>query len=135
MDLKDLKLNAFGIDKKKFGRIFCFVDYGNVNYWYDKDRRSGEGNQLNKYQRLIVDIEKLAYFVSGFAEQKRFYYGWNPRNKTNWHITIKAEKYGFVKITKPMQFIRHEVGKGIISHDGKKVLKDDAGNYYRNSKK
>ncbi len=73
MDLKDLKLQTLGIDKERFGRIFTFIDYGNVNYWYDKDRRDADGAELLKDQKLIVDIEKLANFVELFSEGKRFY--------------------------------------------------------------
>ena len=52
-NLKDLKLQNLGIDKEKFGRIFTFVDYGNVNYWYDKDRRDWDNNQLTENKKLI----------------------------------------------------------------------------------
>lgn len=129
MDLKDLKLKTIGIDKEKFGRIFCFVDYGNVNYWYENDKRDLDGNQLSENQKLIIDIEKLADLVSGFAEQRRFYYGWNPKIRKNWHIVIKAEKCGFIKNTKPMQFIRHYVGDSVMSRDGRFTKKDSAGTY------
>jgi uncharacterized LabA/DUF88 family protein len=112
MDLKDLKLQTLGIDKERFGRIFTFIDYGNVNYWYDKDRRDADGAELLKDQKLIVDIEKLANFVELFSEEKRFYYGWNSRNKNNWHIVVKAERCGFIKKTKPMQFIKHYLSDG-----------------------
>jgi uncharacterized LabA/DUF88 family protein len=112
MDLKDLKLRTLGIDKEKFGRIFTFVDYGNVNYWYDKDSRDTDSVELLKNQKLIIDIEKLANFAGLFSEKKRFYYGWNPRNKTSWHIILKAEKHGFIKNTKPMQFIKHYLFDG-----------------------
>src|SRR3989344_8711757 len=107
MNLDELKLKNIGIDKVIFGKVFTFVDYGNVNYWYENDERDVDGNILNTRQKLIIDIEKLANFVALFSEQKRFYYGWNPRRKKNWHIAIKAEKCGFIKITKPMQFIKH----------------------------
>jgi uncharacterized LabA/DUF88 family protein len=129
MEFLDLKLNNLGIDKEKFGKIFSFIDYGNVNYWYDKDIRDWEDNLLAKNQKLIVDIEKLASFVSSFSEQKRFYYGWNPRRETNWHIVIKAEKYGFIKNTKPMQFVKHYIGEAVINRDGKSTKKDSKGTY------
>ena len=66
-NLKDLKLQNLGIDKEKFGRIFTFVDYGNVNYWYDKDRRSADDVNLSNSQKLIIDIEKLASFTTLFS--------------------------------------------------------------------
>lgn len=132
MDLKDLKLQTLGIDKEKFGRIFSFVDYGNVNYWYDKDRRGIDDIELPKNQKLIIDIEKLASFAGLFSEQKRFYYGWNSRNKINWHIVIKAEKCGFIKNTKPMQFIKHYLSDGENAQGGfnnSEIKKDINGKY------
>lgn len=107
MQLHELKLKTLGIDKEKFGRIFSFVDYGNVNYWYEKDRRGLDDETLLENQKLIIDIEKLAQFSNLFSEQKLFYYGWNDRKQSSWHIAIKAEKCGFKKITKPIQFIKH----------------------------
>ncbi len=105
--LGDFKLQTLGIDKQKFGRIFSFVDYGNVNYWFAKDQRGLGDETLDKGQKLIIDIEKIAHFCSIFSEQKLFYYGWNDRKKSSWHIAIKAEKCGFKKVTKPIQFIKH----------------------------
>jgi len=129
MNFSDLKLKTLEIDEEKFGRIFSFIDYGNVNYWYDKDERDAEDNILAKGQKLIVDVEKLSDFAELFSEQKRFYYGWNTRSQKSWHILIKAKKCGFIRVTKPMQFIRHEVVEGVVSRDGKEVLKDGIGNY------
>lgn len=129
MNLGELELETLGIDKVKFGRVISFVDFGNVNYWYDKDQRDGEGNTLNQNQKLIVDIEKLSKFTGLFSEEKRFYYGWNPRNKSNWHITIKAANHGFIKITKPIQFIRHDVGNAVVSQDGREIKEDRNGKF------
>lgn len=117
MDLKDLKLQILGIDKEKFGKIFSFIDYGNVNYWYDKDRRDSDNIELLESQKLIIDIDKLASFTSLFSDQKRFYYGWNNRKKSNWHIAIKAEKCGFIKITKPIQFIKHYLTEAELNNN------------------
>ncbi len=130
MDLKDFKLQTLGIDKERFGRIFSFVDYGNVNYWYDKDRRGNDGIELIKNQKLIIDIEKLASFATLFSEQKRFYYGWNNRKKSNWHIAIKAEKFGFIKITKPIQFIKHYLTEVELNNNSTFALKENLSGKY-----
>jgi uncharacterized LabA/DUF88 family protein len=132
MELVDLKLQNLGFDKEKFGRIFSFIDYGNVNYWYEKDRRDKDGIELGANQKLIVDIEKLASFTGLFSDQKRFYYGWNPRRKPSWHIAIKAEKFGFIKNTKPMQFIRHYLSAGERGENnsvGHEAKQDATGKY------
>ena len=129
MELKDVKPKTLGIDAEKFGRIFSFVDYGNVNYWYDKDRRNADNVELAENKKLIIDIERLANFIALFSVQKRFYYGWNPRRQKNWHIAIKAEKCGFIKNTKPMQFIRNYVADAVGSRDGRKSEIDEQGRY------
>ncbi|MBI5733319.1 MAG: hypothetical protein HY973_00005, partial [Candidatus Kerfeldbacteria bacterium] len=54
MNLEELKLSSLGIDKQKFGRIFAFVDFGNVNYWYEHDERDGESNSLTNGSKLVV---------------------------------------------------------------------------------
>ena len=72
MDLQEFILKNLEIDKEKYGRVFSFVDFGNVNYWYEKDERDWDNNPLAKGQKLVVDIEKLAQFLNLFSEQKRF---------------------------------------------------------------
>lgn len=130
MDLRDLKLQMLGIDERKFGRIFSFVDYGNVNYWYEKDRRGVNDIGLLKNQKLIIDIEKLARFANLFSIQKRFYYGWNNRKKGNWHIAIKAEKCGFIKVTKPIQFIKHYLTEEELNNNSFFALKENLSGKY-----
>jgi len=127
MDLQEFKLKNLGIDKEKFGRIFSFVDFGNVNYWYEKDERDWEGKLLSKEQKLMVDIEKLASFLNLFSEQKRFYYGWHNRIKRSWHIIIWAQKNGFVKITKPIQFIKHYLDIKELGTIKSRSIKEDVG--------
>jgi len=67
MNFEEFKIQSLGIDKEKFGRIFTFVDFGNVNYWYVKDRKNFDSALLPKNQRLIVGIEKLSSFVNLFS--------------------------------------------------------------------
>ncbi len=125
MDFVDLKLNNLGIDKKEFGKICTFVDFGNVNFWYEKDRRDWNENTLKENEKLVVEIEKLAKFIRLFSEQRRFYYGWHKRIKRSWHIVIWAEKNGFIKITKPIQFIKHYLDDIELQNYKKYHFKED----------
>lgn len=129
MDFKELKIRNLGIDQKKFGIIFSVVDFGNVNYWFEKDEYGRDGEKLQVNQKLIIDLEKLANFTDLFSDKKNFYYGWNPRKKKSWHIVVKAESHGFNKVTKPMQFIKHYIGDNIMSRDGRKTKRDSRGTY------
>jgi len=125
MDLQEFMLKNLEIDKQKYGRIFSFVDFGNVNYWYEKDERDWDDNPLAKGQKLVVDIEKLAQFLNLFSEQKRFYYGWHKRIKRSWHILIRAKKNGFIKITKPIQFIKHYLNIEELENVKSRFIKED----------
>ncbi|KKS89279.1 MAG: hypothetical protein UV65_C0035G0003 [Parcubacteria group bacterium GW2011_GWF2_43_11] len=130
MDLQEFILKNLEIDKQEYGRIFSFVDFGNVNYWYEKDRRDWDDNLLKENQKLTINIEKLAHFLNLFSEQKRFYYGWHMRIKSSWHIVVWAEKKGFIKITKPIQFIKHYLGGvGLDGFDGKSIKEDANGRF------
>ena len=111
------------------GRFIVLLILATLIIGTRKDSRDINSIQLKENQKLIIDIEKLASFVSEFSEQKRFYYGWNPRAKKNWHIVIKAEKCGFIKNTKPMQFIKHYIGEGVVSREGRTTRKDVNGTY------
>lgn len=130
MDFQEFKLKSLDIDKEKFGRIFTFVDFGNVNYWYEKDQRDWNDNIIGANQKIIVGIEKLSDFINLFSEHKRFYYGWHYRLKASWHIVILAEKQGFIKITKPIQFVKHYLeGSELKDSRSKFIKKDDFGVY------
>jgi len=130
MNLDELKLKTLEIDGEKFRRIYTFVDFGNVNYWYENDRRDWEDNLLAENQKLTISIEKLANFLNLFSVQKRFYYGWHARIKSSWHIVIWAEKNGFIKITKPIQFIKHYLeDTGFDNFKGKSIKEDVNGKF------
>lgn len=129
MNLEEFKLKNLGIEKEEFQRIYTFVDFGNINYWYEKDRKNFDGALLPKNQRLIVGIEKLSSFVNLFSDQKRFYYGLDKRDKSTWHITKLADRYNFKVNKKPIQWVKHyldiEKDKNIkLNH---KIKKDGGG--------
>jgi len=45
---------------------FVFGDFGNVDYWYEKDCRDSDGNELDSNSKLNMDIKKLFYFCNIF---------------------------------------------------------------------
>ena len=62
MDQNEFKLYSIGIDKKEFGRTHSFIDFGNVDYWYEKDERDCEGNLLLENEKF--NIPRLALMVA-----------------------------------------------------------------------
>lgn len=93
--------------QKKFGKIFNFIDFGNVNKWFDKDNKNFDGIILKEKEKLIVDISKLANFTKIFSKHTRFYYGLDSENIGSIHIIAKARKHFNKTITKPLQNIKH----------------------------
>lgn len=129
MDLKDLKMNQLGIDKSRFGKIYTFVDFGNVNYWYERDERDAQGSILEDGSKLVVDVEKLANFFKIFSEHSRFYFGLDPKKKKSIRIVAKARQYFNKTITKPIQKIRHYLDKKELGINTRSVNQDLRGEY------
>lgn len=94
-------------DLAKYGRIFTFIDFGNVNYWYERDTRDGNNTELKNGEKLVIDIEKLADYTKLFSIQSRFYFGLDPKHKKSITIIVKARKFFDKTITKPIQKIKH----------------------------
>jgi len=122
---RKLKLLSLKLDPKDFGRIFAFVDYGNVQHWYDDDRRKADGTALESSEIFYVDIYKLGKFIDQLAEHKRFYYGHIASKPATLHIIAIARKCKFIKITKPVHRVRHYLAsreklskKAVIRKDG-----------------
>ncbi|MBU4339228.1 NYN domain-containing protein [Patescibacteria group bacterium] len=107
MNLSEFKLKSLGIDKEKFGEIYTFIDFGNVDYWFERDTRDFDDNNLSAGQKLIVDLDKLTFFLKLFSEHKRFYFGLDPQNNKSLHLNIKAKSLFDKSITKPIQKIKH----------------------------
>jgi len=107
MDLNELKLKATGLEPEQYGKIFTFIDFGNVNNWYTNDVWEWNENKLSKDEMLYVDLIKLANFCDLFSHKKFYYYGFDSEKKISLHLIIKARKHGFKVVTKPIQWIRH----------------------------
>jgi len=111
MDQNQFILQNLGVDTTKFGKIYSFVDFGNINRWYDKDKTPfSDGRVIKDGQKVVVGIEKLGEFVELFSQKKLFYYGVDLKRKSSLHIKYLAEKIArFKVISKPLQMIKHYV--------------------------
>lgn len=112
MDLNDLRSQAIkerlGISNN-FGKIFSIIDYGNVDYWYEKDERDENNNVLGENEKLIVCIEKLNQFCEIFSTKSKFYYGLDHRSEKSIHlIRLARENFGKSNaVTKHIQYVKH----------------------------
>lgn len=98
-----------GIDDEKFGKIFVFIDFSNVDKWFADDVRDWEGGVLDEDKKLSIDLEKMNDFIRCFSGHIRFYYGHDPQNINSIKFLGKT-KYVFgerMVFTKPIQQIRH----------------------------
>ena len=142
MDLQDLK-KKFIKDElqiaEDYGKIFTFVDFSNVNKWFQNDNQDWENKLLALDEKLSIDLEKLKSFVDIFSERARIYYGENPKNQKSLSFTYVMRKV-FGKrdvMTKDIQKIRHyfETGEHIPDKyvetdvDGKKFIEIRKSNF------
>ena len=129
MNLRELKLENLEIDKNRFGKIYTFIDFGNVNYWYERDERDGDDNILPQDKKLVVDIEKLASFINLFSEHKRFYFGLDLKNQKSIKIISKARQCFDKAVTKPIQRIRHYLDSLEEKITTRSINQDNQGKY------
>jgi len=112
MDFQDLK-NKFIKDElqitEDYGKIFTFIDFSNVNKWFQNDNQDWDNKLLAPDERLSIDLEKLKSFADIFSERVRIYYGENPKSQKSLSFTYVMRKV-FGKrdvMTKDIQKIKH----------------------------
>tara|TARA_B100000508_G_C11455606_1_gene276571 strand:- start:1321 stop:1992 length:672 start_codon:yes stop_codon:yes gene_type:complete len=134
MNLDDLKKKLIREDlniSDEYGKIFSYIDFGNVNNWFEKDRQDWDNNALSDNQKLNIDITKLKEFADLFSQRTRNYYGHDPHNVGSDKFTYALRKvYGKRDfVTKKLQKIKH-----YISDDDKQdtlfVQQDKEGKNY-----
>ena len=131
MDLKDLKkqriLEEFGI-RSDFGRILAFVDFANVNYWYENDRQTHDRIGLQENEKLTVDLEKLKELLGIISQDARFYYGHDPRRL---QFIQKAQNiFGKNRVfTKSIRWVRHHLEDREFNTNTRRLFTDNDGKY------
>lgn len=135
MDLEEFRSynirQKIGIDKEKFGKIFVFIDFANVDNWFTEDVRDWDNNILKNDQKLSIDLEKLADFAKCFSEHVRFYYGHNSQNINSLKFLGKT-KYVFgenVVFTKPIQQIKHYLNEKEKVVNTRQIRHDNEGDF------
>lgn len=112
MELQELKKkfirDELGIGKE-YGKIFSFVDFSNVNKWFENDNQDWNNTLLTHGEKISIDLVKLKSFADIFSERVRMYYGENPKNLRSLRFTYVMRKI-FGKrdvMTKDLQKIKH----------------------------
>ena len=116
MDLQEFKKEyidqELGINKS-FEPIYSFIDFANVDKWFERDRQNPDRKTLAENQKLAINIEKLKDFASIFSNDIRFYYGHYINDPKSLSF-IKAARHIFNRnkiLTKPVQKIKHYLSK------------------------
>ena len=134
MDLYELKKQfireELGINTD-FGRIFSFIDFGNVNKWFKDDRQDSENRQLAEDMMLDIDLEKIHTFLKTFSNDVRFYYGHDPQNQGSMNFLMKIKHvYGKNRVfTKPIQWVRHHLSDEERGCTTRSLFNDSEGVY------
>ena len=129
MDLVEFKLKSLGINREKFGTIYSFIDFGNVDYWYEKDERDSDDNILGSDSKLVIDLEKLADFSKLFSIRSRFYYGFDPQKSKSVGFIDKTRCYFDDTIKKTIKNIKHYLGVEEFKANTRQINKDTFGDF------
>jgi uncharacterized LabA/DUF88 family protein len=135
MNLQELKRQhirtTLGISVEQFPRILVFIDFANVDHWFDDDQYDLDGKALPADQRIAIDLQKLKEFLDCFSIDARFYYGHDPANSGSMSFN-RVAKYIFGKhrvFTKRIQQVRHNLTPVDSVSNTRLVHSDDHGNF------
>lgn len=134
MDLQELKKKFIReelVISEDYGKIFSFIDFSNVNRWFENDNQDWNNKLLAESEKLAIDLEKLKVFADIFSERVRVYYGEDPKNSKSLSFTYATRKI-FGKrdvMTKDLQKIKHYIELG-ESKELEHFFQDVDGNKY-----
>ena len=135
MNLEELKQynirQIFSIPIENFPHPISFIDFANVNKWYEEDEFSEDGTLLPLDQRLSISLQGLKDFLSLFSEDARLYYGTDPMNSGSVKF-MGAARYIFGDrrvFTKPIQKIKHYLRDDNINGITRVIKNDNTGKH------
>ena len=134
MDLQEFKkqfiCGELGITAE-YGRVFSFIDFSNVNKWFENDNQDWNNKLIASGQKIAIDLQALKLFVNIFSEKSRIYYGEDPKNSQSLNFTYVTRKI-FGKrnvVTKDLQKIKHYI-KLDETRSSEYVIVDEEGRNY-----
>ncbi len=134
MNLQELKSQfvkeELGITED-FGTIMTFIDFGNVNYWFESDRQDASNVALGKNQKLEISLEGLKSFTEIFSNHVRFYYGHDAQHYSSLGFIRKVRDiFGKSRVfTKQIQKVRHHLTSQELPSNTRTILVDNKGIY------
>lgn len=116
-----------------YGRIFTFIDFGNVNYWFSKDRQDSDNKLIDNDYFLKIDLEKLNDFLVLFSNDVRFYYGTDPQKDGSVGFISSAKNiFGRNRVfSKTIQYIHHNLTKDEMTTNTRATFVDKEGYFVK----
>jgi len=131
-ELKQLHIReSIGVSAEDFPHTLAFVDFANVNKWYERDEHDADGALLPATERLVINLQGLKDFLSATSDSARLYYGTDPENPGSGKF-MGAARYIFGDrqvFTKPVQKIRHYIDIAKMDGQTRLVRADKFGKY------
>lgn len=115
----------------EYGRVFSFIDFSNVNKWFENDDQDWNNKLIAANEKIAIDLQKLKDFTNLFSEKTRLYYGEDPKNSGSLNFTYVIRKI-FGKrdvMTKDVQKIKHRIKLDEIESSKHVITDEDGGNY------
>jgi len=139
MDLQEFKNKVISEEleiSEDYGRIFSFIDFSNVNRWFENDNQDWNNKLVANDEKLSIDLKKLKIFTDIFSERVRIYYGEDSKNHGSLKFTYVIRKiFGKRNVEiKELQRIKHYIkleGVDNIKH----IFRDKNGRYYAEIRK
>lgn len=134
MDLRELKRQFVCGELEimpEYGRIFSFVDFSNVNKWFENDNQDWNNKLIAADEKIAIDLQNLKIFIDLFSARARVYYGEDPKNTGSLSFTYVMRKI-FGKrnvVTKDLQKIRHYIKLDEAEASRYVVTDEDGKNY------
>ncbi len=75
-----------------FGKIITFIDFGNVNYWFEDDNQDWNNTLIAEDEKISIDLGKLKSFADIFSSRVKIYYEENPKNQGSLNFTYVLRK-------------------------------------------
>lgn len=115
------------------GRVVSFIDFGNVNHWFETDRQDHLNHALAPNQKLGINLRNLKDFSDIISGDSRFYYDHDGVNQGSLDfIRVARDVFGKHRvITKQMQMIRRHLSQNELSATTRQTRVDGVGRYIK----
>ena len=115
-----------------FGRVFSFIDFANVNNWFEDDRQTWDNRLLKKHESLEIYFKGLKKLVDCYSHRTLIYYGQDPNSIGSVRFTDLLRiifDHGNV-VTKNLQVIKHYISETDKADQSKLMQTDNKGKEY-----